>query len=176
MFFLLVFAGVLIKLEWDKGTLTIECDMDNVPIRIMQGDKVVETLTVSSQGKSTRIAAASTRSKSNMALRKRPSKWSSHHSQGDRQVVKVTSENKPVAAESKDATAEISQAPGKSADEDDVLILKDPDTGLVQIRGPSQERVARVAAMLKNLEELTAQIPNPFQKLFDAIATASNPN
>lgn len=174
-FFVLVFAGVLIKLEWDKGTLTIECDLDNVPIRIMQGDKVVETLTVSSQGKSTRIAAG----KYTIEVEHGFEKATIQNgvvtiSQGDRQVVKVTSENKPVAAESKDATPAISQAPDRFADEDDVLILKHPDTGLIQIRGPSQERVARVAAMLKNLEELTAQIPNPFQKLFDAIATASN--
>ncbi|TWU38628.1 protein kinase domain-containing protein [Novipirellula artificiosorum] len=55
--FSLIFAGVLIVLELNKGTLTIECDADDVPIRIMQGDKIVQKLTVSRSGKSTRIAA-----------------------------------------------------------------------------------------------------------------------
>lgn len=47
----LLLAGVLIVLELGKGTLTIESEMDNVPIRIMQGDKVVEKMTVSKSGK-----------------------------------------------------------------------------------------------------------------------------
>ena len=51
------FAGVLIVLEMNKGTLTIQCEADDVPVRIMQGDKVVEQLTVSQAGKSIRIAA-----------------------------------------------------------------------------------------------------------------------
>ncbi|HQX52118.1 MAG TPA: protein kinase, partial [Planctomycetaceae bacterium] len=55
--FALLFAGVLIVLETNKGTLTIQCDADDVPIRIMQGSKVVEQLTVSRDGKSIRIAA-----------------------------------------------------------------------------------------------------------------------
>jgi serine/threonine protein kinase/protein involved in polysaccharide export with SLBB domain len=54
--FSLIFAGVLIVLELNKGTLTIECEADDVPIRIMQGD-VVKKLTVSRKGKSYRIAA-----------------------------------------------------------------------------------------------------------------------
>ena len=44
--FSLIFAGVLIVLELNKGTLTIESEADDVPIRIMQGDDVVEKLTV----------------------------------------------------------------------------------------------------------------------------------
>ncbi len=52
-----MFAGVLIVLEMNKGTLTIECDADDIPIKIVQGEKVVETMTVSRDGKSTRIAA-----------------------------------------------------------------------------------------------------------------------
>jgi serine/threonine protein kinase len=53
----LIFAGVLIALEVNKGTLTIECETDDVPIRIMQGDKLVEKLTISAAGKSVRVAA-----------------------------------------------------------------------------------------------------------------------
>lgn len=56
-FFLLTLAGVVIVLELDKGTLTIECEADDVPIRIMQGDTVVKKLMVSREGKSTKIAA-----------------------------------------------------------------------------------------------------------------------
>ncbi len=55
--FTLLFAGVLIVLELNKGTLTIECDADNVPIRIRQGDKVIEKFTVTKGSKSVRIAA-----------------------------------------------------------------------------------------------------------------------
>ncbi len=55
--FALLFAGILIVLELDKGTLTIESEMDNVPIRIVQGDKVVERLTVTKSGNSVRVAA-----------------------------------------------------------------------------------------------------------------------
>ncbi len=44
-------------LELGKGTLTIESELDNVPIRIMQGDKVVEKMTVSKSGNSVRVAA-----------------------------------------------------------------------------------------------------------------------
>ncbi|MCA9127627.1 MAG: protein kinase [Planctomycetales bacterium] len=55
--FSLILAGVLIVLELNKGTLTIESDVDAVPIRITQGDTVVESMTVSRSGNSTRIAA-----------------------------------------------------------------------------------------------------------------------
>ena len=44
--FSIIFAGVLIVLEFGKGTLTIESELENVPIRIMQGDRIVERLTV----------------------------------------------------------------------------------------------------------------------------------
>ena len=53
----MLFAGTLIVLELNKGTLTIESQADNVPIRIMKGDEVVETLTVTKDGTSVRIAA-----------------------------------------------------------------------------------------------------------------------
>lgn len=53
----LFFAGILIVLELGKGTLTIESELDNVPIRIMQGNKVVEKMTVSKSGNSVRVAA-----------------------------------------------------------------------------------------------------------------------
>ncbi len=52
-----VFAGMLIVLQLNKGTITIKSDADNVPVRITQGDKVVENLTVKRTGASVRIAA-----------------------------------------------------------------------------------------------------------------------
>ncbi|TWU43666.1 Serine/threonine-protein kinase PrkC [Rubripirellula tenax] len=55
--FSLIFAGVLIVLELNKGTLTIESNADNVPIRIIQGDDVVERLTVTKSPQNVRIAA-----------------------------------------------------------------------------------------------------------------------
>ena len=54
--FALFSAGVLIVLEWNKGTLTIESDVHDVPIRIMQGGNVVERLTVTKLPKVVRIA------------------------------------------------------------------------------------------------------------------------
>lgn len=53
--FSFLLAGVLIVLEMNKGTLTIESDADNVPIRITQGDEVVKQLTVAKGSKSVRI-------------------------------------------------------------------------------------------------------------------------
>lgn len=53
----LLFAGVLIVLELNKGTLTKESETDDVPIRIMQGDEVVRKLTVTKDAESVRIAA-----------------------------------------------------------------------------------------------------------------------
>lgn len=53
----LVFAGIVIVLELNKGTLRIECDTDDVPIRVVQGDETVEELTLTRSGKSIRIAA-----------------------------------------------------------------------------------------------------------------------
>ncbi len=55
--FSLIFAGVLIVLELNKGTLTIESEIDDVPVRIMQGEEVVKSLTVSKEGATTRIGA-----------------------------------------------------------------------------------------------------------------------
>jgi len=55
--FALFFAGILIVLELNKGTLTIESEIDDVPIRIMQGDAVVDRLTVTKSGNSVRVAA-----------------------------------------------------------------------------------------------------------------------
>lgn len=54
--FAMIFAGILIVLELNKGTVTIESDAD-VPVRITQGDKVVDELTVTRTGESVRIAA-----------------------------------------------------------------------------------------------------------------------
>lgn len=53
----LIFSGVLIVLELNKGTLTIESEAEDVPIRIKQGDEVVEQLTVTNGATSLRIAA-----------------------------------------------------------------------------------------------------------------------
>ena len=53
----MIFAGILIVLELNKGKLTIECEADAVPVRIMQGDKVVEKLTITRGGASVRISA-----------------------------------------------------------------------------------------------------------------------
>ena len=55
--FLLIFAGILIVLELNKGTLTIECDADDVPIRVMRGEEVVKELKLSQGSESTRISA-----------------------------------------------------------------------------------------------------------------------
>lgn len=51
------FAGTLIVLELNKGTLTIESQADDVRVRIRKGSKVVESLTVTKAGTSIRIAA-----------------------------------------------------------------------------------------------------------------------
>lgn len=53
----LLLLGVLVVLETNKGTITIECEGGDVPIRILQGDKVVDKLTVTQAGKQVRIAA-----------------------------------------------------------------------------------------------------------------------
>ena len=53
----LLFAGAQIVLQWNKGKLIIESDADNVPVRITQGDRTVEKLTVMKAGTSVRIAA-----------------------------------------------------------------------------------------------------------------------
>ncbi len=55
--FALIFAGIVIVLELNKGTVTIESDASNVPVRITQGDKVVDELSVTRTGASVRIAA-----------------------------------------------------------------------------------------------------------------------
>jgi uncharacterized protein (TIGR03067 family) len=55
--FAMLFAGLVIVLELNKGTLTIESEADDVALRIRQGDDVVERLTVSREGKQVRIAA-----------------------------------------------------------------------------------------------------------------------
>lgn len=55
--FVLLLAGILLTLELNKGRLFIECDADDVPIRIMQGATEVDTLNVSKEGATIRIAA-----------------------------------------------------------------------------------------------------------------------
>lgn len=53
----LIALGIVLLLEWNKGTLVIECEAADVPIQILQGDAVVEQLTVTKQETSLRIAA-----------------------------------------------------------------------------------------------------------------------
>ncbi|MCA9059504.1 MAG: protein kinase, partial [Planctomycetaceae bacterium] len=53
----IVLLGIVIILQLNKGTLRIESELDGVPIRILQGDTIVESLTVSRDGTSTRISA-----------------------------------------------------------------------------------------------------------------------
>ncbi|TWU04055.1 serine/threonine protein kinase [Neorhodopirellula pilleata] len=55
--FSLIFAGVLMVLELNKGTLTIESIVDDVPIRIMEGDDVVRKLVIGREGGKTRLHA-----------------------------------------------------------------------------------------------------------------------
>lgn len=55
--FFLTLAGVLIVLELNKGALTIECEADNVPIRITQDGELYEQLTVTNSGQTVRLAA-----------------------------------------------------------------------------------------------------------------------
>ena len=55
--FFMFLAGIVVVLELNKGNLTIESEFDDVPIRIMQGDEVVEKLAVSRKGAAIRIAA-----------------------------------------------------------------------------------------------------------------------
>lgn len=55
--FFLVLAGITIVLELNKGTLSIESETNDVPIRIMQGDTIYERLTVSQEAKTIRIAS-----------------------------------------------------------------------------------------------------------------------
>ena len=55
--FFLAFGGIFLAIELNKGKLVIECAADNVPIRITQGDREVEKLTVSKDGATVRIAA-----------------------------------------------------------------------------------------------------------------------
>lgn len=54
---LALFFGVLVILEMNKGTLTIECAEDDVPVLIMKGDKVDRKLTVDRGATSTRVIA-----------------------------------------------------------------------------------------------------------------------
>jgi serine/threonine-protein kinase len=50
-------AGVVIVLQLDKGTLTIESEVDDVSVRVTRGSEVVERLTVKQTGETIRIAA-----------------------------------------------------------------------------------------------------------------------
>ena len=50
-------AGFIISLEMNKGTLTIQCDADDVPVRIMKADKLYRSLQIDRGVTSTRISA-----------------------------------------------------------------------------------------------------------------------
>ena len=54
---LFLLAAAVIVLEWNKGTLTIECDSRQVAVRIMKGDKVYDRMTVTPSDHSVRLAA-----------------------------------------------------------------------------------------------------------------------
>jgi serine/threonine protein kinase len=49
--------GIFVLIESSKGTIRIESESDNVPIRITKGGKIVERLTVNQSGNSVRVAA-----------------------------------------------------------------------------------------------------------------------
>jgi serine/threonine protein kinase len=55
--FLLLVAGVVVTLELNKGTLSIESEVDDIAVRVTQSDEIVDKLTVSKSGKSLRVAA-----------------------------------------------------------------------------------------------------------------------
>ncbi len=55
--FALFFAGVFIVLELNKGTLTIQSDVDDLRIRITSSEQEVNELQVTKAGKSIRVAA-----------------------------------------------------------------------------------------------------------------------
>ncbi len=53
----LMLAGVVILLESNKGTVRIESDTDDVTVRVVKGEEVVKTLTVTKKDNSVRVAA-----------------------------------------------------------------------------------------------------------------------
>ena len=53
----LMVAGVVILLESNKGTVRIESDTDDVTVRVVKGEEVVKTLTVTRKDNSVRVAA-----------------------------------------------------------------------------------------------------------------------
>ena len=52
-----IFAGVFVVLELDKGTLTIQSEVDDIRVRITRGKDVVNELKVTQTGQSIRVAA-----------------------------------------------------------------------------------------------------------------------
>lgn len=55
--FALVFAGVVIALELNKGTLTVKSDVEDIRVRITRGDELIDELEVTKTGQSVRVAA-----------------------------------------------------------------------------------------------------------------------
>ncbi len=55
--FFVFLLGTIIVIETNKGTLKIECDVDKVPIRIRQGDKIIDQLEVTKAGNTIRVAS-----------------------------------------------------------------------------------------------------------------------
>lgn len=56
-FLAMALAGVFIVLELNKGTLTIQSDVDDIQVRITRGENVVNELNVTKGSKSVRVAA-----------------------------------------------------------------------------------------------------------------------
>ncbi len=53
----LMFAGVLIVLELEKGTLTIKSEVEDVPLRVVQEEKTVKQMTIVKGENSIRVAS-----------------------------------------------------------------------------------------------------------------------
>lgn len=56
-FFAFIILGVFVVLELNKGTLTIQSDVDNIRVRIKRGKDVVNDLKVTKSGQSVRLSA-----------------------------------------------------------------------------------------------------------------------
>lgn len=169
LFISLMFAGVLFVLETNKGTLTIESDANDVPIRIMQNDKVIDKMTVSREGKTTRIASGEYRVEiehdfANATITDDVVAIS----RGGVNIVRITS--KPIEKEAEKVP------PSEPENQEKISTTFDTETGTYQIRGKSREKVQRAANVMN---EFLAQLAkngdeskrtDSFRKLFDTIA------
>ncbi len=55
--FAIIFAGVFVVLELNKGTLTIQSEVDDIRVRVTRGEQIVNELKVAKGEKSIRVAA-----------------------------------------------------------------------------------------------------------------------